>query len=247
MIYDLAPDLYDLQYESYRDDVPFYLRLADDLGGPVLELGAGTGRITEALANAGHEVVAVDVSAAMLARAETRLGSHLASGKVRLVHADMREPGVEGHFPLVIAPFNTLMHAYTPADQDLVLSAVAKRLAPGGTFAFDVYQPHLGPTGVLRREREWAGVAGAGSELFLVQYHDRDAQLVESVYLLDETGPDGALRRRSARLLQRYFTRFELERALAQAGFGWTQLYGGFERQRLGADSLTIVALARPA
>ena len=72
MIYDEFPDLYDAQYQSYRDDLPFYLRLADDVGQPVLELGAGTGRVTEALARAGNAVVALDASAAMLARARRR-------------------------------------------------------------------------------------------------------------------------------------------------------------------------------
>ncbi len=67
-LYDL-PELYDEQYPSYRDDLGFYLRLAEDHGGPLLELGAGTGRVTRALAKAGHEVVAVELSEAMLERA----------------------------------------------------------------------------------------------------------------------------------------------------------------------------------
>lgn len=249
MIYDDDPELYDLQYASYRDDIPFYLRLADELGGPVLEIGAGTGRLTEALAAAGHEVVAVDRSEAMLARAEVRLASHVSSGRVHLVQRDMRElelgDAAPSGFPLVVAPFNTLMHAYTLPDQDATLSGVRRHLAAGATFAFDVYQPHLAQLGVLRREREWAGLAGPGSELFLVQHHDPDAQLVESVYYLDEAQPDGSLRRRSAQLLQRYYTRFELERALAQAGFGAVRLFGGFEKQRLSAASLKVVGLAR--
>lgn len=250
MIYDDDPELYDLQYASYRDDIPFYLRLADELGGPVLEIGTGTGRLTEALAAAGHEVVAVDHSEAMLARAEARLARHLSSGQVRLVRCDMRElelgDAAPGGFPLVVAPFNTLMHAYTLPDQDATLAGVRRHLAEGATFAFDVYQPHLAQLGVLRREREWADLAGPGSELFLVQHHDPEAQLVESVYYLDEAQPDGSLRRRSAQLLQRYYTRFELQRALAQAGFGTVRLFGGFEKQRLSAASLKIVGSARP-
>lgn len=253
MIYDDAPDLYDLQYASYRDDIPFYLRLADELGGPVLEIGAGTGRLTEALAAAGHEIVAVDYSEAMSSRAQQRLASYVSSGQVRLVRQDMREldlGGVQGEdlpeaFPLVIAPFNTLMHAYTLPDQDGTLRGVRQHLADGGTFAFDVYQPHLAQLGVLRREREWTGLAGSGSELFLVQHHDADAQLVESVYYLDETLADGTVRRRSAQILQRYYTRFELQRALAQAGFGAVRLFGGFEKQRLTSASLMVVGLVR--
>src|SRR5699024_9690389 len=147
--------LYDLQYAAYRDDIPFYTRLAHDQGGTVLELGAGTGRVTEALLAAGHEVVAVDASGAMLKRARSRLGS---SPQLELVQADMRTLSLGRRFDLVIAPFNTLMHLNTLDDQDAALTAVGAHLAPGGLFAFDVYRPLLGPTGVVRREPEWAGL-----------------------------------------------------------------------------------------
>jgi len=241
MIYDDDPELYDLQYAAYRDDIPYYLRLADEFGGPVLELGAGTGRVTEALARAGHQVVAVDVSPAMLGRAEERLRG--LSG-IELVPADMRSLALGREFPLVLAPFNTLMHAYGMKDQDRLLAGVKGHLATGGTFAFDVFQPHLGPLGVVRREPTWADL-GQGADLFLVQHHDPEAQLVESLYYLDERRPDGTLGRRRARLVQRYFNRYELERALAQAGFGTVRLFGDFDRSRLLASSPMIVGLAR--
>lgn len=241
MIYDDAPDLYDLQYAAYRDDVPHYLRLADDVGGPILELGAGSGRLTEALAKAGHQVVALDASSAMLARARERL----IGLDVELVEGDMRHLALGREFPLVLAPFNTLMHAYTVADQDLTLAGVRRHLAGGGTFAFDVFQPHLGPLGVLRREPTWSGLA-AGAELFLVQHHDPEAQLVESLYYLDVEGPDGSITRRRSRLLQRYYHRYELERAVAQAGFSRLRLFGGFDQSRLLSTSMLAVGLARP-
>ncbi len=242
MIYDDAPDIYDLQYADYRDDLPYYLRLAGDLGGPVLELGAGTGRVTEALARAGHEVVAVDASPAMLARARERLAG---SGGVELVAADMRDLCLGRAFPLVLAPFNALMHLYTLSDQDRALGAVRRHVAPGGTFAFDVYQPRLGPLGVVRREPTW-DAAGEDRELFLVQHHDPQAQLVESIYYLDEWGPGRPVTRRTARLVQRYYQRFELERALDKAGFGRVRLFGGFDKSRLLTESPMIVGEAGP-
>lgn len=240
LIYDDAPELYDLQYEAYRDDIPFYLRLADELGGPVLELGAGTGRVTQALAAAGHAVVAVDASAAMLERAAVRLAG---ASDVELLQADMRALAVGRQFPLVLAPFNTLMHAYTLTDQDRTLASVVAHLAPGGTFAFDVYQPHLGPLDVVRREPSWAEL-GDGTELFLVQHHDPDAQLVTSQYYFDRRLPTGLIERRRAGLTQRYYHRFELERALSQAGFSRVRLFGGFDRSRLASESKMIVGLA---
>lgn len=264
MIYDTHAELYDRQYATYRDDVPFYLRVADDLGSPVLELGAGTGRVTEALARAGHRVVAVDASAAMLERAADRLERAGVSAAVDLVHDDMRSVRLDRRFPLVIAPFNTLMHLYTVADQDAALGRVAAHLDEGGVFAFDLYVPRLGQLGVLRSEPYWAalhglgprGAGGAGSlepgdegaatrtDLFLVQQHDEVAQLVTSTYYHDTTAADGSVRRTVATLTQRYYTRFELERALASAGMR-VDVYGDFARSRFDADSGLMVGIAR--
>ncbi|CAN5809364.1 class I SAM-dependent methyltransferase [soil metagenome] len=252
MIYN-APDLYDAQYAHYRDDLAFYTRLADDYGGSgienqVLELGAGTGRVTAALARAGHEVVAVDLSGAMLARAEMRLKEAGLLERVTLVQADMRTVKLDRNFPLVIAPFNTLMHLYTLADQDAALAAVKRHLAPRGAFALDLYnvfEPNLGATDVVRREPEWREVGGANADLFLVQHHDRDEQVLESRYYLDTVGDDGGLTRQTAVLKQRYYTRFELERALSQAGFTHLQIYGSFDKRRYNHDAPHLVVVAR--
>ncbi len=251
MIYDPSvydhPDLYDAQYAHYRDDLPFYTRLAEDYGGPVLELGAGTGRVTAALVRAGHEVVAVDLSGKMLERAETRLREASLLNRATLVQADMRRLKLEQRFPLVVAPFNTLMHLYTVSDQDAALSAVRRHLAPGGAFALDLYnvfEPNLGAMDVVRQEPEWRGVGGAATELFLVQHHDRDEQVLESRYYLD-TVSDGVLTRRTALLKQRYYTRFELERALSRAGFTQLQVYGGFDKRRYSHDAPHLVVVAK--
>ena len=153
MNYDPLAELYDLQYRTYRDDLPFYTRLADDYGGPVLELGAGTARVSAALARAGHEVVALEPSPEMIRRGQKRLAeAHLEN--VTYVRGDMRTTRLERQFPLVIAPFNTLMHLYTMSDQDAALQTVKAHLAPGGRFAFDLYTPNFGELGVLRLEPE---------------------------------------------------------------------------------------------
>ena len=247
MIYDDAPDLYDAHYLAYRDDLPFYARLAADAGGPVLELGAGTGRVTEALARAGHEVVAVDASPAMLARARERLSSAGRLDRVRLVEADMRRLDLGGLFPLVIAPFNALMHAYTLDDQDATLAGVVGHLGAGGLFAFDLYAPRFGPQRVLRVEPE-LGALGAGPggrhDVFLVQEVDELAQLATTTYFHDAVGAGGVVTRRVAVLRQRYYTRFEVERLCRAFGLR-LEVYGGFDRSRLAASSPVMVCLAR--
>ena len=128
MNYDLLADLYDLQYARYRDDLSFYTRLADDYGSPVLELGAGSARVSVALARAGHAVTAVELSGEMIERGQVRLQEVGLRERVTYHEGDMREVRLNQRFPLVIAPFNTLMHAYTLADQDATLRTVKEHL-----------------------------------------------------------------------------------------------------------------------
>ena len=137
--YDKIARLYDPWSRSVVEDVAFYVGEAVRSGGPVLELGVGTGRIAVPIAAAGIEVVGVDLSAGMLDVARERAA--LAGVRLDLRRGDMRQPPVEGAFPLVLIPFRSLLHMETDGDRRGVLRAVAGLLAPGGRFVFDVFTP----------------------------------------------------------------------------------------------------------
>ncbi len=137
--YDNIARLYDPWSRSVVEDVAFYVEEAVRSGGPVLELGVGTGRIAVPVAAAGISVVGVDTSAGMLEVARER--AELAAVDIDLRQGDMREPPVEGMFPLVIVPFRSLLHMETDDDRRAALRAVAKHLAPGGRLVFDVFTP----------------------------------------------------------------------------------------------------------
>ncbi len=247
-LYD-APWLYDLQHDAYRDDLAFYRRLAEDQDGPVLELGAGTGRVTLALAEVGVDVVALEPNAAMRERAAARLAAAAerrpALGeRVRIVDGDARALALDERFALIVAAFNTLMHLEHIADQDAALRRAREHLAPGGAFACDVFVPRFGPAGVVRAEPAWTALAGPGADLFTWQHHDPVAQVVVSHHRLDRFGDDGGVTRQAATLRQRYYQRLELERALRGAGFTDVRCYGDFERGpvRAGSDVWAFVA-----
>ncbi|WP_456413294.1 class I SAM-dependent methyltransferase [Oceanithermus profundus] len=236
MSYDELADLYALQYENYTGDLDFYARLAGRHGGPVLELGAGQGRVAAHLARRGVEVWALEPSAAMRRRGEVATRGL----PVRWIAGDMRDFELGRRFPLVIAPFNALMHLYTLADQDAALARAVRHLDAGGVFAFDLYNPlQIHADAALRLEGRYGR-----TEVYYRQEHHPATQRLTTHYVIDETGPDGALKRRHNRLDQRYFTRYEIERWLAAAGLSG-RLAGGFQGEPFTATSPVMVWTAR--
>ena len=172
--------LYDYEYRRRRADVTFYRELARRRGADrILELGAGSGRVTLPLARDGHAVVALDQSEAMLARLRARIARLPAPVAERItpVTGDLRTFSVAGRFPLAIAAFNVLEHLYTRGEVTACLQRIAAHLAPGGVFAFDVQLPDL--AWLLRDStKRWARTRftdpTTGRAMFYSTNHDYD-------------------------------------------------------------------------
>ena len=143
--YDRIARLYDPWSVSVVEDVPFYLERARRSGGPVVELGVGTGRITIPIAADGIRVIGVDLSLGMLEVAVERgrlAGLDVGRGRqLDLRYGDFRDPPVEETVPLVIVPFRSFLHMQTDDDRRAVVRAAHRLLEPGGSFVFDVFQP----------------------------------------------------------------------------------------------------------
>jgi SAM-dependent methyltransferase len=137
--YDPIARVYDPWSVNVTEDVVFYLEEARASGGPVLELGVGTGRIAIPIAADGIRIVGVDSSPAMLEVALERAA--IAGAKLELRFGDMRDPPVEGPFALVTIPFRSLLHMHTDEDRRSTLRSVRRLLAPDGRFIFDVFTP----------------------------------------------------------------------------------------------------------
>jgi len=122
-----------------RRDVRFWQRLAAKTAGPVLELGCGTGRVAIPVARAGADVVGIDRSASMLARARKRLRRSKLDGSLQLVRGDVRLlPFPRASFGLVAAPYGILQSLLDDATLEAALEAVHRVLRKGGTFGIDL-------------------------------------------------------------------------------------------------------------
>ncbi len=137
--------LYDLDLQDDPGDLDLLLALAARADGPILELAAGTGRLTVPLAQAGYDVTGVDTDPAMLARARDRAdaaGRDVAR-RVRLVDADGRIVRLAdaGGFALAIIPLNSIFLMGSRADQAAAVATLAEHLAPGGLAMVDAWLP----------------------------------------------------------------------------------------------------------
>ena len=130
---------HDVECASYAADLPVWHALADEYGGPVLDLGCGTGRVALALAVHGHEVVGVDADPD-LARALTERARE-SSLPVRAHAADARSFSLGSPHPLVIAPMQVVQLLGGAAGREAMLSTVAGHLSPGGLLAVALADP----------------------------------------------------------------------------------------------------------
>ena len=152
-----------------RRDVPFWRRIGLASGGPLLELGCGTGRITLPLARAGVEVVGVDRSEPMLARAAARRRRAPCGELVELVRGDIRAlPFQPGQFDTVLAPYGVLQSLLADRDLAAALDSVARVLAPGGTFGLDLV-PDVPNWREYSNRVQLRGPAGRGVHLTLIE------------------------------------------------------------------------------
>lgn len=140
--YERLGRLYDRWCAGVDHDIAFYVLTCEGAVGPIVELGAGSGRIAIELARHGHHVVALDASPAMLAQARRRADRLGVDGLLETVLGDLRDPPALPQSDRVIAPFRTFMHLSGDDERRRALSAAASLLADGGRFVFDVFEPN---------------------------------------------------------------------------------------------------------
>ena len=258
--YAFVADLYDhvVPYRG-RPDVPFFVDAARESGGPVLEVGCGTGRVLIPTARAGIEIVGLDASAPMLAicRARLREEPEAVQGRAQLVQADMRAFDLGRAFSLVTLPFRPFQHLTTVEEQLSCLGSIRRHLVDGGTLVLDIFNPSLdGLVDQLEGEEfgsepEFTMPDGRRvTRRHRLVAHDRFAQTtrVELIYYV--SFPDGHDERLVHAFSMRYLFRFEAEHLLARMGFDVQHLYAGYDRIPYGSTypgELIFVARRRDA
>lgn len=136
--YDGFAPIYDQWSADMTEDIEFYVELAREAEGPVVELAVGTGRVAIPIAErTGRKVIGIDSSPAMLAVARERAAS--AGVELELREGDIRDFSLEEPTALVICPARSLLHLPTWGDRRQVFERVAAALRPGGRFAWNAF------------------------------------------------------------------------------------------------------------
>ena len=247
------PELYDIVTPaSFRGDAEWYRAKARESGGPVLELGAGTGRITLGIARDGVLVHALDADPAMLDRLRRKLANEPreVQERVQVTVGDMRAFTLGQRFALVIAPFRAFLHNLTEDDHLACLRCVRDHLRPNGRFAFNVFHPsleymahHTGAlAGVWRRAATFSLPDGGCVVRSESTVYDTPRQRLDSQHRYEEYGPDGVLIRSSVHRLElAYLYPPDLRRLLQEAGFHSVQIAGDFGGRPFERDTDELV------
>jgi SAM-dependent methyltransferase len=241
---------YDAVYESLRGgsgDIEFYRRLARESGGPVLELGCGTGRVLLPIARDGIACVGLDQSAGM--SEVVRRKNPPPNLRVALGRMQSFDLGGE-RFRLIFSAFRSFQHLYTVEDQLACLTRVRRHLAPDAVFAFDVFAPNLERI-AQAEEPETEEARFFEDDLEIVRYtavrRDHANQLMRLTMRYERRRNGAAIGNDVVEFRMRYFFRFELEHLLARAGFDEVRIFGGFDERPYDYTSGETVVVARAA
>jgi len=242
---DFVAELYD-HVAPYRDrqDVAFYVGTARESGGPVLEIGCGTGRVLIPTAQAGVEIVGLDYSERMLVACRERLSHEPAEvrSRVQLVRGDMRRFDLGATFSLVTTPFRPFQHLITVEDQLSCLACIHRHLADGGRLVLDLFNPDMGrlvDDKYLSEQEEEEPFSMPDGRRVIRRYRtvSRDPfnQVHQNELIYYVTHPDGREERLVHAFPFRHLFRFEAEHLLARSGFQVEDVYADFDKSPYGS------------
>ena len=244
--YKFVAEYYDY-VAPYRDrqDIAFFVDSALESGGPVLEVGSGTGRVLIPTARAGINIVGLDLSEHMLSVCRENLREEPVEvrERVELIQADMRQFDLKKSFPLVTLPFRPFQHLLTIEDQISCLKSINNHLDVEGHLILDLFNPSLE---ALTRDNigeefgdEPESSTPSGQRVIRrhkIVARDLFNQINHTELIYYVTHPDGRHERLVHAFPMRYLFRFEAEHLLVRCGFRLEHVYADYDKSPYGSD-----------
>ncbi len=240
-------DSYDLLFNNFDYGLDFYVTLAREADGPVLDMACGTGRVMLPCLRLGLNVEGLDLYDGMLDRLRRKAAAEGLSP--RLHRADMKDFRLSRRFALIMIPFNAFIHNMTADAQIRCLELCGEHLLPGGLLAFDTFFPGkeivaAEGTRVLEAEITHPST-GLPVRLYDTRYVDRVDQIQRSnidLEFLDGAGNVTATHR--SETSTRFIYKAEMELLLRLSSFARWQIHGDFGRRPLENDTDSMIVMA---
>jgi len=241
----MFPSLFHSHHSLHSDDIPFWLEIITHHGGPILELGCGTGRVTIPIAKAGNLIYGMDNSSDMLAFLRKNITSDL-SNNIILFLSDFTNFHLAMKFGSILLPCNTLSTLTEQARRSLTY-CVSHHLQPDGIFAASLANPNLLRSLPTRSEAEVEDVFLDPIDGVPVQVSSswkRTQSWFDIHWFYDRLGPDGSVERHEAQV-RHYVTDVQVYiTELISAGFNKVLTYGDFDAIDFTPDSPCCILVA---
>ncbi len=241
---------YDSENADFDEDLSAYEVLVARFGGPVLDIGCGTGRVALHLARSGIDLLGIDTSETMLERARSR--AHEAGGNAARINwqqVDIRAFESKQSFGLAIFSFSGFMHLLDHTEQSKALRKIALHLKPEGGLALDLANPlamfRAENIDSLVVERLFTDEETGDTVMQQSLAHlDSISQIMSLTWVYDRIAPDGLVHRALMPQQVRYTLISELSLLLDSAGFGKVEAYGDYEFNAYEEDSPRLFVVA---
>jgi ubiquinone/menaquinone biosynthesis C-methylase UbiE len=251
--YETIARFYDAENLDLTEDLDLYTELAGETGGPILDMGCGSGRVTLPLAKQGHRIVGVDNSQVMLSRGQRKIDQFpKAKPLVTFIHGDALQTELKEQFKLIIVSYNSFMHFGEQSDQLTALRHFQTMLDDDGLLVIDL--PNAGEAfgaqdyGAIVLERSF--IEPETGHLVMqqsVSSIDRVTQHLFITWIYDEMMDDSAVHRTMAPLRLRYVFAGEMDLMLEAAGLHCVELYGDYQRIPFEDGCPRMIVLAQKA
>jgi SAM-dependent methyltransferase len=241
-------DVYDLVGKDIPYGLDFYVTLAREANGPVLDIACGTGRILLPCLQAGVDIEGLDLFEPMLKTLRAKAAA--LDLTPRLHQADMSDFSLPRRFGLVMIPFNAFIHNMTQETQIRCLQLCREHLLPGGMLAFHTFFPSLEIVGVPENTRVLEGElphpdTGLPMRMYDTRSFDRVAQEQHSLNELELLAADGSVHTvHRSEVRSRYIYKHEMALLLRVAGFARWEIYVDFDRRPLTLENDAMVVTA---